>query len=244
MCEQFNTPLSCNAIICHAATRTRGNMHKVGPASRTHQRERGIMKLVFFIIGMLIPPLASAAPTSPVIPLNQNLAVVEYARGGEQTGCGLRATGETGDSLWVDMLLSVFTGESGELFGMFKLVIRKINLLDGAPLLRDGQLTYSSAGKIFKAGIKTGSGVQLMIHQGRESPHNDGYMAALEPDNTMELLVAIAQTDFWVRYSMSASGPEQVLEFNKRIIAGEARKLLACMNKLRETRSGRSDKIL
>lgn len=202
------------------------------------------MKLLCFVIGMLIPHLASAALSSPAIPLNQNLAVVEYARDGEQTGCGLRATGETAGSMWVDMLLSVFTRESGELFGMFKLVIRKINLLDGAPLLRDGQVTYSSAGKILKAGIQTDSGVQPLIYQGRESPHNDGYMATLEPDNTMELLAAISQADFRVWYSMSASGPEEVLEFNTRIIAGEARKLYACMSKLKETRSGRSDKIL
>ncbi|MBI4938374.1 MAG: hypothetical protein HY846_09225 [Nitrosomonadales bacterium] len=202
------------------------------------------MKLLFFVIGMLISPLASAAPPSPVIPLNQNLAVVEYARNGEQTGCGLRATGETGDSLWIDVLLSVFTRESGELFGMFKVVIRKINLLNGVPLLRNGQITYSSAGKIHKAWIKTGSGVQPLIYQDRESPHNDGYMATLEFDNAMELLVAISQADFRVMYSMSASGPEEVLEFNKRIIASEAGKLYACMNKLRETRSSRSDKIL
>lgn len=202
------------------------------------------MKLLFFVIGMLFPLLASATPTSPVIPLNQNLAVVEYARNGEQTGCGLRATGETGDGLWVDMLLSVFTRESGELFGMFKLVISKINRPDGAPLLRDGQMTYSSAGKILGAGLKSGGGVQLMIHQDRVASHNDGYMATLEPDNAMELLVAISQTDFRVRYSMSASGPEQVLEFNKRIIAVEASKLYACMSELRETRNGRSNKIL
>lgn len=202
------------------------------------------MKLLFFVIGILISPLASAATPSPAIPLNQNLAVVEYARNGEQTGCGLRATGETGDSLWIDVLLSVFTRESGELFGMFKVVIRKINLLNGTPLLRDGQITYSSAGKILKAWIKTGSGVQPMIYQDRESSHNDGYMATLEFDNAMELLVAISQADFRVVYSMSANGTEEVLEFNKRIVASEATKLYACMSKLRETRSSRSDKIL
>lgn len=202
------------------------------------------MKLVFFIICMLFPLLAFAASSSPAIPLNQNLVVVEYARGGEQTGCGLRATGETGDGLWVDMLLSVFTRESGDMFGMFKLVISKINRPDGTPLRRDGQITYSSAGKILEAGLKSGSGAQLVIHQDRVASHNDGYMATLEPDNAMELLVAISQTDFRVRYSMSASGPEQVLEFNKRIIAVEASKLYACMSELRETRSGRSNKIL
>jgi len=201
------------------------------------------MKLLF-IIGALISTLAVAGTPPPVIPLNQYLTVVEYARNGEQTGCGLRATGETADNLWIDVLLNVLTGESGNLFGMFKVVVRKINMRNGVPLLQDGRITYSSIGNIHSAWIKSGSGKQSIIRKGNESPHNDGYMASLDFDNAMDLLIAMPLTNFRVGYKIGENDkPDEVLEFNKRITRGEAGKLSACMKNLRKTNTSRSDKI-
>lgn len=200
------------------------------------------MKHLIFLIGVFISAHVLAAPPPPVIPLNQYLAVVEYAREGKQTGCGLRATGETENNLWINVLLSVFTGESGDLFGMFKVVVKEINMQNGRPLLQDGRISYSSIGKIHKAWIKTDSGAQPLIYKKGESSHNDGYMASLEFENAMDLLIAISQTNFRVGYSRNEEGPEEVLAFNKRITKGEARKLSACMSNLRRTKTERSDK--
>lgn len=129
------------------------------------------MKHLIFLIGAFLSAHALATPPPPVIPLNQYLAVVEYAREGKQTGCGLRATGETENNLWINVLLSVFTRESGDLFGMFKVVVKKINMQNGRPLLQDGRITYSSIGKIHKAWIKTDSGTQPLIYKERKGSH-------------------------------------------------------------------------
>jgi hypothetical protein len=202
------------------------------------------MNYLILLASLFLPARALADPPAPTVLQSQYLAAIEYAKGGGPTGCGLRATGETGTGLWVDVLLNVFAREPGEMFGMFKVVVRKINLRDGAPVLQDGRITYSSIGKIYKARMKTGSGTKTAIREGLDSPHNDGYMARLEFDNAIALLAEMPQSGFRVAYSTASNGPEEAIEFNRRITSGEARKLSACMNKLRGASGNRSDKTL
>ena len=200
------------------------------------------MRYMIFLMGIFLSAHAFAGPPLPVIPKNQYLTSVDYAKEGEQTGCGLRITGETGDNLWINVLVSVFTRESGTLYGMFKVVAKKIIMQDGEPLIQDGKVIYSSIGKIHKAWIKTTSGIQPMTHEGGESPHNDGYMAALKFDNAADLLIALPQENFMVGFSKMEDGSEETFEFNKRITPDEANKLSACMKNLRGTREERSEK--
>lgn len=200
------------------------------------------MKHLIFIASMFFSAHALANLPAPAIPQNQYLTSVDYAREGEQTGCGLRIIGETGDNLWINVLISVFTRESGTLYGMFKVVSRKIVMKDGKPLVQNGKAIYSSIGQIHKAWIKAGSGVQPGIHEGGESPHNDGYMAMLGFDNAAKLLIALPQENFVVGFSKAAGGADEMFEFNKRMPRSEADKLSACMKNLRGTREKRRDK--
>jgi hypothetical protein len=82
------------------------------------------MKYWIVLFSLLLSAQALASPTS-VIPLNQNLAVVDYFGEGRQTGCGVRATGETKDNLWLNVLITVFLKETGSTFGVIKVVARK-----------------------------------------------------------------------------------------------------------------------
>jgi len=82
------------------------------------------MKYSGFFFGALLSAYGFAdtsppvVPHSPVIPLNQNLAVVDYFGDGRQTGCGLRITGETQDYLWLNVLITVFMKGIGATFGV------------------------------------------------------------------------------------------------------------------------------
>lgn len=200
------------------------------------------MRHLVLLASMFLPAHALASPPVPAIPQSQYLTSVDYAKEGEQTGCGLRIIGETKDNLWINVLVSVFTRESGTLYGMFKVVARKITMKDGEPLMQNGKTMYSSIGQIHKAWIRTGSGIQARIHEGGDSPHNDGYMAALDFDNAVKLLIALPQEDFMVGFSKMGSGAEEIFEFNKRMPKDEASKLSACMKELRGTREKRRDK--
>ena len=200
------------------------------------------MKHLVFIIGAFLSAHALADPPPPVIPLIQYLTSVDFAKEGKQTGCGLTIIGETGDNLWINVLVSVFTRESGALYGVFKVVAKKIIMQDGKPLLQNGKVMYSSIGKIHKGWMKTDSGIQPVTHEGGESPHNDGYMAALEFDNAAKLLIALPQENFMVGFSKIEDGSRETFEFNKRMPRNEASKLSACMKNLRETREERRDK--
>ena len=194
------------------------------------------MKYLMFLFWVLLSVQAFARPPLPVIPLNQYLAALNYFKEGGQTGCGLRIDGETRDNLWINVLVSVYMKESGTMFGMFKVFARKINMKNGVPLIQDGKITYSSIGKIHKGWIKTDSGVQFLAVKDGEFFHNDGYMAAMEFDNAMDLLIAIPQTNFRVGFSKKEGGSEKVFEFNKRITQDEADKLSSCMKNLNDAR--------
>lgn len=176
---------------------------------------------------------SSKAPYSPVMPLNQNLAVVDYFEDGRQTGCGLRATGETADHLWLNVLITVFMKGTGATFGVIKVVARKVNMKDGMPLLKDGKITYAELGRIQHAWIKPDSGREPLIYKNGEASHSDAYMVSAEFASTVDLMTAISHENFKVGVNRNDSGPDEVFQFNKRLVASEAKKLSGCMKNLR-----------
>jgi hypothetical protein len=194
-----------------------------------------------FLFFVLLPFLAYAEPTPPIypplsvaeIPQKQNLEAVDYSSGGRQTGCGLRATGVTKDDMWLNVLITVFRKETGTTFGVIKVVARKANMKDGAPVLQDGKMTFSELGKIQKAWIRSDSGKQAFVYKNGESLHSDAYMVNTEFASTLDLLVAISQENFTVGLNRNESGPDQIFQFDKRPERDGAGKLSACMNNLR-----------
>jgi hypothetical protein len=197
------------------------------------------MKYWVLIFGVLLTAIAyagpslSAAAAGAEIPLNQNLAVVDYFSDGRQTGCGLRATGETRDALWLNVLVTVFRKETGPTFGVIKVVARKANMKDGAPVLQDGKITFANLGKIQKAWIKSESGRQAAIYKDGASSHSDAYMVNSEFASTVDLLLAISRENFKVGLNRNEYGPDEVFQFDKRLGQIESGKLSACMNNLR-----------
>jgi hypothetical protein len=206
------------------------------------------MKYSGFLFGALLSAHAFAdtsppvVPHSPVIPLNQNLAVVDYFGDGRQTGCGLRATGETKDDLWLNVLVTVFMKGTGATFGVIKVVARKVNVKDGVPQLQDGKITYANIGKIRKAWIKPDSGKEPLIYKNGESSHSDAYMVSAEFASTVDLLVAISQEGFRVGINRNEDGPDDVFQFDKRLDQSEADKLSVCMKNLRTAMEENKDK--
>lgn len=181
------------------------------------------------------PVFAGAAAISPVavVPLNQIFSSVEYFREGRQSGCGLRATGDTKDNVWLNVLITVFVKGNGATYGVIKVVARQVEMKDGVPLLRDGKMSYLSRGRINKAWIKPESGNQPLIHQNGESPHSDGYMASVEFASTMDLLVAMAREDFKVGLNRNEDEADEVYAFDQRLSQYEAKRLSTCMGNLR-----------
>lgn len=195
------------------------------------------MKYLMLFLGLFLSAHALASP--PAIPLNQYLAALDYFQKGEPSGCGLRVTGETGDNLWINALVNVSMKESGALFGLFKVVVKRINMKNGKPLMQDGKVMYSSIGNIHKGWIMAASGVRFVAGKNGGGPHNEGYMAPMEFDNAMALLVAIPQANFRIGFSVKGDETERVFEFNKRISQDEALKLTSCMENLRDAKKGK-----
>jgi hypothetical protein len=191
------------------------------------------MKKSVLFLGMLLSAHALAEPSAPVIPLNQNLAVVDYFDDGRQSGCGLRATGETGDHLWLNVLVTVFAKGTGATFGVIKVVARQVNTRDGVPLLQDGKISYANIGNIRKAWIRPDSGKEALTDKSGESSHGDAYMVSAEFTSTVDLLVAISQENFRVGISRTEAYPDEVFQFDKRLGQSGADKLSVCMNNLR-----------
>lgn len=195
------------------------------------------MRYLGWILGVLLSGNLAADPVAPatapeaVTPLNQILSSVEYFREGRQSGCGLRATGDTKDNVWLNVLITVFVKDNGATYGVVKVVARQVETKDGVPLLRDGKMSYVSRGRISKAWIKPDSGKQPLIHQNGESPHSDGYMATVEFASTMDLLVAMAREDFKV--GLSREETDELYAFDQRLSQYEAKKLSTCMANLR-----------
>jgi len=197
------------------------------------------MKDLFFLLVVIFSTPTVANPSPPPVPVNQNLAALDYSKAGKQTGCGLRITGETEGDLWINILLSVFIQGSARPIGMFKVVVKKVALQNGEPVLQDGKISYTSIGKIHKAWIKTDSGIQLQPYANGASSHGDGYMTSLEFSNAMDLLIAMPQARFKVGFSHNESEPDEILEFDKRITQDEAGKLSTCMRNLRASLEGK-----
>jgi hypothetical protein len=191
------------------------------------------MKIRVLLFGMLISAHALAESSAPVIPLNQKLAVVDYFDNGRQSGCGLRATGETTDDLWLNVLITVFMKETNAAFGVVKVVARKVNTKDGVPVLKDGKIEYASLGSIRKAWIKSYSGKEPLIYKNGESSHDDAYMVSADFSSTVDLLVAILQESFRVGINRNETGPDEVFQFDKQLDKDEGYKLSVCMNNLK-----------
>lgn len=191
------------------------------------------MKFVSVLFGVLLSAQAFADSSSPVIPLNQKLEVVDYSSDGRQTGCGLRATGETQDNLWLNVLVTVFKKETGAKFGVIKVVARKVIMNEGAPVQQDRKATFSSLGKIQRAWIKPDSGKQPITYKNGESSHSDAYMVNMEFASTVDLLVAMSQENFKVGLNRNEYGPDEIFQFDKRLSQDETGKLSACMKSLR-----------
>lgn len=198
------------------------------------------MKYSGLFLGLLLSaqvwaePITATVPApAAVTPLNQILTSVEYFREGRQSGCGLRATGDTKEHVWLNVLITVFVRDNGSTYGVIKVVAKQINTKDGEPLLQQGKLSYSSHGRINKAWIKPASGKQPLIHQNGESPHSDGYMASVDFADTLELLIAMAREDFQVGLNIKEHEADEVFAFDQRLSQYEAKKLSNCMANLR-----------
>jgi hypothetical protein len=199
------------------------------------------MKYWIVLFSLLLSAQALASPTS-VIPLNQNLAVVDYFGEGRQTGCGVRATGETKDNLWLNVLITVFLKETGSTFGVIKVVARKVKTKDGVPLLKDGKITYTNLGKIQKAWIKSDSGKEPLIYKNDEASHSDAYMVSAEFASTVDLLAEMIQGNFRVGLNRNAQDLDEVFQFNKPLDKSEGEKLSVCMKNLRDEMEEKKDK--
>lgn len=193
------------------------------------------MKYSALLFGMLLSAHALAESSATVIPLNQKLEVVDYVDNGRQSGCGLRATGNTKDDVWLNVLVTVFMKETGSSFGIVKVVARKVNTKDGVPLLQDGKITYANLGNIRKAWIQSYSGKRPLVYKNGESSHGDAYMVTAEFSSTVDMLVAILQESFKVGLNRHEDGPDEVFQFDKQLGRDEAYKLSVCMKNLRTT---------
>ena len=200
------------------------------------------MKYWILFFSMLLPVQTLADSITPVIPLNQNIAVVDYFGDGRQTGCGLRVTGETTDDLWLNVLITVFMKGTGASFGVIKVVARKVNVKNGVPVLQNGKITYANFGKIHKAWIKPDSGKEPLIYKNGESSHSDAYMVTAEFASTVELLYAISQESFKVGLNRKIDGPDDIFLFDKRLGQSESDKLSVCMKNLRAVIEENKDK--
>lgn len=191
------------------------------------------MKYWVVAISVLLSAQVFAEPPAPAIPVNQKLAVVDYFDNGRQTGCGLRATGETRDDVWLNVLITVFMKETGASFGVIKVVARKVNMKDGVPLLRDGKISYANIGNIRKAWIRSYSGKEPLVYENGESSHGDAYMVTADFSSTVDLLVSILQGSFKVGLSRNEAAPDEVFQFDKQLDPDEGYKLSVCMKNLR-----------
>jgi hypothetical protein len=200
------------------------------------------MKYWVVVIGILLSAHALAGSTAPEIPLNQKLAVVDYFDNGRQSGCGLRATGETKDDVWLNVLVTVFMKGTGAAFGVIKVVARKVNMKDGVPLLHDGKITYANIGNIRKAWIKSYSGKEPLIYKNGESSHGDAYMVTADFSSTVDLIAEILQDSFKIGLNRTGDGPDEIYQFNKQLDQDEGYKLSVCMKNLRTAMDENKDR--
>jgi hypothetical protein len=191
------------------------------------------MKFPVILFGMLFSMHTLADTSVPITVLNQKLSAVAYASEEQQTGCGLRATGETKDALSLNVLVTVFRKDTGATFGVIKVVARKVVMKDGAPVLQNGRPVIANLGKIQRAWIKPDSGKQPAIDRNAESSHGDAYMVNAEFSGTVDLLVAMSKENFRVGLNRNDTGPDEIFQFDQRLGQDEAGKFSICMGNLR-----------
>ncbi|MES1980918.1 MAG: hypothetical protein V4443_00445 [Pseudomonadota bacterium] len=185
----------------------------------------------------LLLSAAWTASAEPLVTSKQELTALDYFKHGRQSGCGIRTTAVAADDRSINVLLSVFSNEAGPPFGMFKVVVRKM-INNGEPL-QDGKPGYSSIGKIHYAWLKTAGGAELSPNKNETASHGEGYMTSLKFSSAMDMLGAIAQTDFTIGISTDQQAPDTVFAFNQRISQNEAGKLFICMKNLRDALDGK-----
>jgi hypothetical protein len=189
------------------------------------------MKISLLILVASISLPAIAATPAVITPATQNMIAVQYASGGKQSGCGIRATGVTEQNLSLNILITVFLKDTGAKFGVVKVVARNVDPESGTA--QDGDVTSRTLGKIRKAWIKPDAASPPRVFENGQALHNDAYMVTTEFVSTMDLIVAMSQANFRVGLNRTGAGADEVFQFNKRISADEALKLSACMNNLR-----------
>ncbi|MBI3479114.1 MAG: hypothetical protein HY016_01970 [Nitrosomonadales bacterium] len=192
------------------------------------------MKYWILLVGVLLSTPALADSPAPIVPLNQHLATVDYFSNGRQTGCGLRATGETPDGLSLNILITVFRKETGAAFGVFKAVARKT-------IAKHGKADSASPGKLQRAWVTTGSGKRPMFYKDEESAHSDAYMVNSEFSSTADLLTAMLQENFIVGLNFKSGinrqedDPDELFQFDQHVSPEEEARFSVCMRNLRAT---------
>jgi hypothetical protein len=174
----------------------------------------------------------SIIPSGMEAPKNQKLEAIAYFSDGRQSGCGLRATGDASDGLWLNVLVTAFYKGTGATFGVLKVVARKVEMKNGTPVLKDGERTFVEDGRISKAWIESASGKQPIIYKNGESLHRDAYMINTEFTSTMDVLVAMSHERFKVGVNRNGFGPDQIFEFDQRLEKADDAKFSACIKNL------------
>lgn len=197
------------------------------------------MKSSFILlVGMLLSAPAFADDSGLVAPKNQKLVSVEYTSNGRQTGCGLRATGDTEDGLSLNVLITVFGKETGATFGVVKVVARQMQMKDGIPQMQDGNIVYADLGKIDHAWVTTESGKRPFVYKDGEVSHADAYMVNTEFASTLDFMAAMLQERFNVGLNRKPDGPDQVFRFNVYLPPGEGSRFSTCIGNLRTELDG------
>jgi hypothetical protein len=189
------------------------------------------MRKNIFFMTILLSTNVFATPNTTSPALHQNLVSVDYTSNGKQSGCGLRATADNKDELSLNALITVFVKDTGATFGVIKVVARKINTKNGAPVLKHGNMTYLNLGKISTVWIQPDSVNKPKVYD-QGSSHNDGYMETVDFNSTADLLLLLSQENFKIGFNYHQGQPDVVFTFNQWMDRREGNAFAACMANL------------
>jgi hypothetical protein len=189
------------------------------------------MKLFSFICAVFLSANVFASSSAPVPLLKKNFVSVEYSSNGRQSGCGLRATAENKDKLSLNALITVFIKDTGATFGVVKVVARKANIKNGAPLMKNGSPVYLNIGNVSKAWFKPDSAAQPKVYS-QGTSHNDGYMETVDFASTVDLMVLMSQENFKIGFSFNTGQADQTFIFDQWMDRREGNAFAACMANL------------
>jgi hypothetical protein len=167
---------------------------------------------------------AWATPPATAPLLKQNLVAVSYNSDGKQTGCGLRATGESKEHLSLNALFTVFLKETGATFGVVKVVVRKSEI-------KNGKAKFIDMGRISKTWVQSDSAAQPKIYT-RGTAHNDGYMETVDYADTVQQMTLLAQENFRIGVNFNTGQADQVFVFDQWMDRREGNAFAACMSNL------------